>query len=869
MMGIRRSLDVLFTPGDVIELRVLYSSRRTDSGYFADFDAAATAAEELDGRGPIYVTMNRVHPALLARARNRMREYARETTSDHDIVRIRHVLFDFDPERPAGISSSDEEHAAALARAEDCRQWLIDRGAPEGALIIADSGNGAHVLLRTDLPNDADHRALVARCTEAVAFRCAGAGVGVDLKTVNPARITKCYGTLAAKGDDTPDRPHRRSGLLVVPQALTAVSADFLALNLAILAPVPPQPERGARTAFDLDAWLEAHTEALGAYRVSAWQGGRKIVFAVCPFDPTHTNESAYIVQFPSGAVAAGCHHNGCIDKDWHALRDLIEPGWRARRARREASPEGAERAASDLPPWSDAVDGAQLVCEVEALFTDYLVLPPGAALVLATWTIGTWAYDLFDAYPYLAITSAVRRCAKTRLLELLLVVCRRALPVTNISEAALYRAIDKESPTVLIDEAQHLRERSERSAAIHDILAAGFRRSMAYVWRVAGANRDELRRFTTYCPKAIGLIGKLSDVLADRSIEIRMKRRLPEERVNRKIQAEVERRAVPLRQQITRWVADHLGELVDASASGAFPAWLEDREAELWQPLLALCRIAAPTRVESLETTAGRSGTEKAKDMEGADSTGVRLLRDIQACIFTQDDQQRVFLPTGMLLAQLKGMEDAPWGDWKDGRALSARVLASLLRAFEIWPEKTVYGGRKGTRGYFKAAFLDAWQRYTREQAAEEEAAAGAAGDGGDATPPEDGGPAPHGGSESAVEEPSHADPSTSASEPPTRPQAEKTRASADCEAPTPEGGKSSATPSGTRPWAEWADSRAGREGAQEPSSRRSPRGQWEGVRQYRTFRCDACQRSMLDPMLKGGRCPYCHGPVEEIRDA
>lgn len=79
--------------------------------------------------------------------------------------------------------------------------------------------------------------------------------------------------------------------------------------------------------ALDLDAWLAEHPlDLLGP---SSWLGGRKWVFRVCPWNPDHRDRSAYLAQFPSGAVAAGCHHNGCAGKDWHALRDLLEPGRR------------------------------------------------------------------------------------------------------------------------------------------------------------------------------------------------------------------------------------------------------------------------------------------------------------------------------------------------------------------------------------------------------------------------------------------------------------------------------------------------------------------------------------------------------------
>jgi hypothetical protein len=64
------------------------------------------------------------------------------------------------------------------------------------------------------------------------------------------------------------------------------------------------------------------------------WKQGRKWIFSVCPWNPDHRNRSAFILQFPSGGIDASCHHNGCVGKDWPALRDMVEPGWRERRAR-------------------------------------------------------------------------------------------------------------------------------------------------------------------------------------------------------------------------------------------------------------------------------------------------------------------------------------------------------------------------------------------------------------------------------------------------------------------------------------------------------------------------------------------------------
>jgi hypothetical protein len=86
---------------------------------------------------------------------------------------------------------------------------------------------------------------------------------------------------------------------------------------------------------FDLRAWFEALR--LDVEGPEDWQGGKRWIFQTCPWDSTHANKSAYVVQLPNGAIAAGCHHNGCGEKNWHALRDQVEPGWRSCRQRAAA----------------------------------------------------------------------------------------------------------------------------------------------------------------------------------------------------------------------------------------------------------------------------------------------------------------------------------------------------------------------------------------------------------------------------------------------------------------------------------------------------------------------------------------------------
>ena len=123
-------------PGQVIEVRAL-TDQFTHSGYFSDHAALIKAVEPLDADNSvhgIYVTLNEVNPALLSRRANRIKMRLGKkdsTTSDADILRRRWLPIDIDPLRPSGVSSTDEEHGLALAKAEEIARWMVGLGFPE------------------------------------------------------------------------------------------------------------------------------------------------------------------------------------------------------------------------------------------------------------------------------------------------------------------------------------------------------------------------------------------------------------------------------------------------------------------------------------------------------------------------------------------------------------------------------------------------------------------------------------------------------------------------------------------------------------------------------------------------------------------
>jgi hypothetical protein len=214
---IERAISVLFKPGDVVEVRIPKTRCGVVAGYFDNFSTMAGTICQADAKyraSGIYYVLNKINPALLGRTYNRLREHAEHTTADNNILGRRWFPVDLDPVRPAGISSSDEEHTAAIHRARiiaDAMEQEWDRP------IIADSGNGAHLLYRIDLPNDQEALAFVSGALAELERRYSDHLVKIDVTSANAARIWKAYGTVARKGDSIPGRPHRMSRILEVP----------------------------------------------------------------------------------------------------------------------------------------------------------------------------------------------------------------------------------------------------------------------------------------------------------------------------------------------------------------------------------------------------------------------------------------------------------------------------------------------------------------------------------------------------------------------------------------------------------------------------------------------------------------------------
>lgn len=238
-------------------------------------------------------------------------------------------------------------------------------------------------------------------------------------------------------------------------------------------------------------------------------------------------------------------------------------------------------------------VEPTTLIEELEAFFRERLGLPNGATLILALFALNTYVFDVFDTTPYIQIDSALGGCGKTTLLLHLEVVCCHAYLGCDPTEAVLFRRIDRDRPTWLLDEASVVTGHEERARMIRAVLDAGYRKG-ATVSRCEGEN-NELRDFGVYCPKVFALVGSLKGTLLDRCIVLHLQktRGLPKTKLKR-----LRRDVLPLREKLEAYAAQYraqLQSLDDAEPDEGYWPELDGREEELWGPLLFHAKLAGP----------------------------------------------------------------------------------------------------------------------------------------------------------------------------------------------------------------------------------------------------------------------------------
>jgi Protein of unknown function (DUF3631) len=377
------------------------------------------------------------------------------------------------------------------------------------------------------------------------------------------------------------------------------------------------------------------------------------------------------------------------LGKTWNDLPELLRD--------ETTSPQSDPRDAVPSEHPFDAYTPAQIV---HGIVEKYVALEPHEYVTVALWIICTHAFDRFMVTPRLVLSSPVRECGKTTLLDIASRLVARAAKTDSITAAAIMHTVDQGKRTLLLDEADNLE--MPVKAVLRAVLNSGYRKGGNRTLMVNGT----LKRFDVFAPVALASIGSLTLPLMSRSIIIRMRRHDGAQSLRRFDDAADTADLDIVYSHIRHWLNQR-----DLNLNPDMPPELRGRQADNWRPLLSIADACGPTW-SALARDAAITFARTDRDEDVA----ITLLHHIRE-VFDTDriaskDLIDRLLEHNEMWSEYRGVHGN-----ENPRKLTQGALAALLRPFGIRPRKFWPPHRdqttKSYRGYFRSEFEGAWRSY------------------------------------------------------------------------------------------------------------------------------------------------------------
>lgn len=371
--------------------------------------------------------------------------------------------------------------------------------------------------------------------------------------------------------------------------------------------------------------------------------------------------------------------------------------------------------------PWDADIDiGAELLNEIYCYIGKFISYPSRHAHLAHTlWIAHTHAMERWDSTPRIAFLSPEPGSGKSRCLEVSELLVPRPVEAVNVTPAYLFRKVADEAgrPTILFDEVDTVfGPKAKDNEEIRGLLNAGHRRGAVAGRCVVRGKLVETEEIPAYCAVALAGLGGLPDTIISRCVVVRMRRRAPNEMVEpfrRRINGP---EGEDLRGRLSEWSERAVAPAVDNYP--AIPPSINDRDADVWEPLLAVADAAGGDWPQRARVAAVALVADSKRETP---SLGVKLLSDIKEAFGDNDH-----MGTEALLVKLHKLDESPWGDLK-GTPLDARGLARRLNPYDIKPANIRHLGEV-VKGYKRTDLHDAWQRYLGPPAHESATSATAA---------------------------------------------------------------------------------------------------------------------------------------------
>jgi hypothetical protein len=381
----------------------------------------------------------------------------------------------------------------------------------------------------------------------------------------------------------------------------------------------------------------------------------------------------------------------------------LAEPSVDSLRHRLVAASAGAEAGPTDDPQPNN---GSAILDDIETFLGTHVVYPSDHTRVAhVLWIAHTHAMDVWDSTPRIAFLSPEPASGKSRALEVTELLVPRPVEAVNVSCAYLFRKVDDPDgrPTVLFDEVDTVfGPKAREHEDVRGLLNAGHRKGAVAGRCIIKGKTIETVEFPAYCAVAMAGLGDLPDTVLTRSVIVRMRRRAPSERVEPFRRRTALATGHTLRADLAAWAATVRPTI--GNPWPEMPAGVEDRDADVWEALVAVADAAGG---EWPERARGAAVALVAESKESTPSLGIRLLADLRTVF-----EDRDAMTTDAVLTALHDLSEAPWAEIIAGKPLNARGLSKRLRGYGIKP-RTIRIGDKTPRGYAREDLVDAWSRY------------------------------------------------------------------------------------------------------------------------------------------------------------
>lgn len=345
---------------------------------------------------------------------------------------------------------------------------------------------------------------------------------------------------------------------------------------------------------------------------------------------------------------------------------------------------------------------------EVGRVFDEYVAFPSEEARdAVILWVAHTHVFKSFESSPRLAILSREPGSGKSRVLEIIENLVPNPTNVVDAHPAILWRTIDQSaSATLLLDEVDTIFGRVGSSSShqqLRGLVNAGHRRG-ATIPRCVG-NQD-VRHFNVFAPIAMAGLGILPETIMTRSVIIQMRKRRGGQKIS---PFRLKYAAAPLacaKYALEEWAMDH-ARIVEL----AYPDMpVEDRKADVWEPLLAIAELAGSEWIErAYKACKSLTADNDGKPMSISDI----LLTDLHK-VFNGADK----MATVDILTALYTLEDGDMA-WTPEN-LGPRQLAAFLGEFGI--ERTTFrDGERTMKGYVSSDITPHWDKVVSTPNAED----------------------------------------------------------------------------------------------------------------------------------------------------